>query len=809
MALVTLDTETVGLFGMPVLLQYSIDDGPVLLYDIWREPIKKTLDLIEWICDHDVLGFNIVFDWFHISKVYTTFWKYVQLGGGLYDIPEDHINRMAEVERDAWDGPCVKPRRACDVFLHARKGPYQSLMARKDIKISRVPIDIAPLLVEELRHRIEIDDIYFSRRHNAEQWTIYDTNVPDFKNVILKFSASSALKVLAEHVLKRKRDDILLFRDIEPDKKWRPKESGWAPFALAMSTPEKGWRVWKKGKVKPVGKAWPGVIKHHINHWAFYQPARIYAGDDVRYTRELWQHEVFGAPEPGDDDSTLACMVASVRWHGMSVDIPAMKEQRRLANESIKDAPIKPSAAKEYIGASMSPAMLTTFTSTKRQILEGLDRDLKCDCQLTQSLGDYGDFDFEITEEPTGPCPICGGTGRHPAADRAKEVLTARKAKKEIEVYDKIIQAGRFYPSFVIIGTLSSRMAGTDGLNAQGIGSKTEIRECFGFADPGFVLTGGDFDSFEVVIADSVYDDPALRAALQTVVPCARCNVTGFIEKKGKTIKCDICEGKKYTSQKVHALFAMELYPGDSYDDIIMSKGAPQDKYKTGKAGFLSQMYGGDWNTLVKKNAVQPEVAQAAEHRFMNKYVGIKRARDRINDDFCSMRQPEGTHVYWNDPAESISSLFGFKRYFTLENKIVKELFTLANAIPKSWPKTKVERQLGRTQTASGAASSSLYGAAFGIQGCNMRAAANHVIQSSGATITKTVQRKVWDLQPHGVNEWRLYGINIHDELMICVRPEWVDSVADIVNNTVESFRERVPLIKFEFQKYMKNWASK
>ena len=45
-----LDTETCGLHSMMVLLQYAVEDGPIVLYEVWRRPIRETLALIEWIC---------------------------------------------------------------------------------------------------------------------------------------------------------------------------------------------------------------------------------------------------------------------------------------------------------------------------------------------------------------------------------------------------------------------------------------------------------------------------------------------------------------------------------------------------------------------------------------------------------------------------------------------------------------------------------------------------------------------------------------------------------------------------------------
>ena len=38
-----LDTETCGLHSMMVLLQYAEEDGPIMLHEVWRRPIRETL----------------------------------------------------------------------------------------------------------------------------------------------------------------------------------------------------------------------------------------------------------------------------------------------------------------------------------------------------------------------------------------------------------------------------------------------------------------------------------------------------------------------------------------------------------------------------------------------------------------------------------------------------------------------------------------------------------------------------------------------------------------------------------------------
>jgi len=137
-------------------------------------------------------------------------------------------------------------------------------------------------------------------------------------------------------------------------------------------------------------------------------------------------------------------------------------------------------------------------------------------------------------------------------------------------------------------------------------------------------------------------------------------------------------------------------------------------------------------------------------------------------------------------------------------------LYDLARNPPKHWKDCKVKVvSRDRVQTAGGAVSSALYGAAFSMQAANMRAAANPEIQSPGAEITKHVQRKIWDLQPVGVNEWHVAPMNIHDEIMCVTRPDMVSSVTEVVRESVEHFRPYVPLIGMDWCEGMNNWAEK
>lgn len=841
MTKVYIDTETCGLHSQMVLLQYAEEDGPIQLHEVWKRPIRETLTLIEWLCEHTVVGFNLAFDWFHIVKCYTTF----RLADPDW-IPCEHIEEIALLELQGQDGPCVKPANALDLLLHSRKGPYQSLMAREDIRIRKVPTALAYALAEVLEDMIELDDIYFAKSadKDAPRWQVFDRRQRDgtvdenFKDVCLRFNPAGGLKFLAEHALGLVPK--YHYKDVEPDPKWRPYEVGYAPTALSVSSPEKKWEVWieKDGKHKLAGHAWPAVISRFIEHWATREDARDYATDDIVYTRALDKH--FGCPEPGDDDSILACMVAVIRWRGFVINIEGMKELLAKAQAVVASSPVninKPSEVRAYLLEVMDDIeSLKIQESTKRQNLETASKYEVVSADEEDNEEEIGTDGVESWDgvhvrehcmkcDGTGQfnggiCKRCGGKGHldagqpHPASVRANELLKIKHAIKEVELFTKLIFAKKFHASFVVVGTLSNRMSGGDGLNAQGIKGSDEVRCMFPLAWPGYQLCGGDFDSFEVTIADAVYNDPEIRKTLITKAPCIDCSGTGKCQSKKcmkchgtGTHECKECDGTGIGTKKIHALFGMILF-NCSYEEVVDDK----EKYKKGKAGVFAEIYGGNWRTLMRNLSISEEAARNADEKWAKQYKGIGKARERTIKKFCSMKQPGGigSQVIWDEPAEYVETFLGFRRYFTLENKICKALFNLARKPPKGWRNhpVKVTRS-DRVQTAGGAVASALYGAAFQLQAANMRAAANHEIQSPGGQITKNVQRGIWDIQPCGIHDLLVGPMNIHDEIMCSTHPSVVHRVTATVRRIVESYRDKVPLIGMSWFEEMANWAEK
>jgi hypothetical protein len=740
---VFLDTETCGLVGMPVLIQYAYEDEPVTLYNIWKNPISDTLELIEKFCQSIVIGFNLAFDWFQLTKVYNVLALYHDYS----EYPEDIIRELAALEKAARDGPCLKPYSALDLMLVARKGKYQSVMHRSPIYIRKVPVQIVDDLIKVLDEQIKLADIYFSKRDSRERWKIRDTDDPNFKNIVLDFAASGSLKAIVADAFGIEADTILKFYDIEVPRIHYPEEKPYAPF----------------------GGTWPEKIRHHINHWEFNQLAREYAEKDVIYTRDLYKF--FGEPEHGDDDSVLSCMVASVRWKGFAINIDRMIEEN--LKEKAKSRKITaPEPCLKYLHEVLDDFEKSVVTSTDKVTLNKL------------------------------------ASWDHPVAERAKEIIENRSAAYLINFYEKLIHAERFHADFSVIGTLSSRMGGGgstkgiesdkgNGLNPQGIRKNKNIRSLFPLAFDGEVLCGGDFVAYEVSLAEAVYNDPELRKELLT---CEEC------ESKMESFRCVNCGSNK--GKKIHALFGMSLFPGMSYHEIKAS----DEKYTKAKIGMFSMLYGGTEHSLMTQLGVDRETALEALARFHKRYPGVKRAQMRVTNAFCTMTQKGGvgSRIVWAEPADYIESMLGFRRYFTLENKICKGLFDLASNPPKEWRNLKINViRRDRVQTGFGATQSALYGAAFAIQASNTRAANNHLIQSTGATITKRLQRKIWDVQPVGVHKFLVRPMNIHDEIMCPTAPEVVDKVSQIVEETVAEYRKIIPLLNIDWKTNLETWADK
>jgi hypothetical protein len=727
-----MDSETCMFSGFPVTFQYAIDDAPEVYYEIWYKPVNETLRLIEMFCEHDFVGFNCVFDWFHVTKCYNVFNEYVKRYPNLANDPPN-IDLVASCEEAAMDGLCLKPKRCCDLMLWSRKDQRtQTLMNRGDVRIRRVPMELAYPLCDELDARLTLPEIYWDRQADKNiRWRVYDIDEePYFKDVVLKFNPSAGLKYLMEYFVGEKPP--FHFGDIACEV--YGKEVEYAPSARAV------YELYGEDAL-----AWPDVIQAHIDHWHTNTNAIAYAKYDVYATRRLYQY--FGSPEPGDDDSELACMVATVRWHGFALDIEGLKGLREEALKVVQASPIN----------------VDSTAQVRQYLMEVMD--------VTEQI-----FVAETTRKQVLD-EISTWTDNPEAAHRAKTILNVRKMQKEVELYDKLLLARRLHAGFNIIGAVSSRMSGTNNLNVQGIKSTKNVRRCFPLAWEGMTLSGGDFSKFEMAIADAVYKDPSFREL-----------VVGALKPAG--------------------VFGELMYPHLTYDQILASEGQDPDYYTDAKSGLFAVLYFGEAFTLHVNQGIPLDVAERAIIEWRNRAPGLKKSVERIVDTHSALIE-NGHGFTWVDPQPFAENMQGFKRSFELEITVMKVLYDLAISPPKEWDQKKIKvvrRQ--KIQTAAGAVRSALYGAAFSIQNANIRAAGNHEIQSTGALICKSVQRAIWDIQPSGVHPFAVAPMQVHDEIQCVCDEAVVDRVTQVVGKSIAEQRDAlVPLLGMKWSTHAANWA--
>ena len=774
------DTETLGLNGPIVLVQYAEGSGEIVLVDLWRKPLCEAQALMEWITCYPggIVGFNLAFDCFQITKMWNLLEELIKVYGPndtLANLIEGNEQEFLDSEERGLDGKCLKPKHILDLMLHAQKGEYQKCLGnddakgggrKQDIRIRLVPNVVAYSLCELLERELYIPDIMYKGKKGTDgkRWKIFPSKdhktkreIPGFSDVVSIMIPSSSLKniVIDVEIVKEAKK----FEDVGIPKGLVPIEITFAPYGNALRrVQEDQWHTlinnWKKTQgvahVKkldlPYKGTWVDFAKQHVEFWEENGAARKYASDDIVYTRGLYNH--FSCPAMDDVDSVLSACVSNVRFRGYRIDRDRIEELRYGAIEKIKQYPdhAKPARCAAYIHATMTPEQRVTAP-------KGTD---KITLEKLVSLG--------------------GEAGR-----RASLISEVRKIDKEKQLLDKLSIAGRFFASFRVIGTKSTRMSGSDGLNAQGIKKVEYIRGLFPLAFENEILCGGDFDAFEVGIFQAVSGDKKLEEQI----------------KSGK---------------KIHGLFGALAY-GMTYDEVLATDGTADNKYTKAKSGIFLIFYGGQGKKLGETLGIPEEDAVAAIEKLKATYPGIGKALDSYKEDYSSLVQTDGGSIRFSPCKDCVESLYGFKRYFDIEISLIDQLYKIANRVGFELHDKRhdmvVRKEHKGFQSPSGAACSALYGTAFSIQNSMQRQAGNHKIQSTGAGAMKELQCAIWDMQPHGVSDWVVRPMQVHDEIMCVTKKEFTAELDSIVNKTIENIGHTIPLVGMKWSTNMGSWAEK
>ena len=827
------DTETVGFQGDTVLIQYWRPDMcSIILHEIFHETVDSTLELIHDMVE-GVIGFNLSFDIFHITQTLNILSIYRQLHGGYappqldkyYAIIDEYgdVSLPEQGKQSIYD-LCFKPKHAFDLLLHGREGIFQAAMNQGPIYVRKFPKDRAQELINYLKQTVEIPDLYYGRKPEKKgQWQIKELHLgtgdevtpqeysqyekdpeeypleidPVWCNLKLSFYPSTSLKSLARFVLGY--TDVLDFEDHE-----------------SVGLEEFGY--------KPIGGNYREHISKHVIKWHSDQRERRYAEDDVIYTREIYglfawvqlmgntieSYRELSADErldivkvtpleelinvgTGTTNHSLAVEVGNTYWAGYSINRELVKniyeEKKKLHDSNMKIVNFNsPRASVDYLSEAYTEEWhKACINNTRKATLEELIRDIKdaVEEMVTEDLAGKTDTSDEekkrLTSEAWKYFEENQVEEELVLQFRAKFIYDARRNAKQVQLLEKLHKAGRLHVTFKVLGTKSNRMAGGSiggskggSINPQGINAKGGLRECVTFTDYNQELVGGDFSGFEISIMEAVYSDPQLRE--------------------------ELVSGRKF-----HAIWGSFLY-GLSYDEMLLDEN--DVIYKKAKFSVFAEAYGADVPKLAEITGIKPEEVAKAKVEFQKKYPKIKESRDKLQRDFSAIVQnPQTGHIEWREPCEYIESILGFKRFFTIEQRIMKALFQLACDLPDEFKGGSDERyeRNGKMQSRESGARSAIFGAAFSLQNQVLRAAGNHEIQSPGGEMTKRLQERFWNLQPTGIGKFIIKPFNVHDELCNPCKPELKNKILDIKNKFIEEYQSIIPTLAMDW-KEGNNW---
>ena len=744
-----IDTETCGLHGPPVTLQYSFDDDEPRIHHIWLQPVRDTLRLIEKIVESRVIAHNLAFDWFKLQRTHNML---CQLPSGR--APIHQIDAMADAEINAWRGQCLKPHGAICTLTLGQKLLGGVGLAAKAIYVRRVPTPLAARLCALLESRTDLPDILFAKRKT--RWSVRDNldAGPGWSDVVLSFGPSNALKQICRHVL---GVSVVDWEESGAGNLVWPTERGFCPVARHLD--QGGWAFDK-------GHLWPALITQHISHWFNNVDAKRYALSDIHLLRRLYNH--FGSPTE-DFDADLIVQVASVRSRGFRLDMDALQRQIKISSLVVAKARLSvdsPTQVRKFVADALDPIeRIIVARSGAKEILEKI--------QKTFTLDEVE----ECCDNPT--CKRCDGKGTvgpgpMPVVERVNHILEVRKHAKRLQTYRKWELSKRAYPSFKVVGTKSGRMSGTDGLNWHAIDASEDVRSIVLLHEKDEVLSGGDYSSQELALAASAYNDDVLLDDL----------------KQGKSL---------------HGLMAAAVFEVP-YEEIMATK---DWRYKTAKIIVYAILYGASDMKIAKTIGCSVEEAHIKIAAFFKKYASSKKTRDILTNLLTSMRVGSTGKIEYSEPTErSVKSIFGFERSFEIENEVIRQLVEVMPELHDEFGREKgqYERKENKVQTATGCIYSAMFGAVMSLQGSIIRAALNHLIQSSGRTITLGLQHRIWQLQPVGINPWRVCLMSVHDEVAVATNPEDASAVLSEVQDKLRDQCKTVPLLVLDWATNLNHW---
>jgi len=436
-----------------------------------------------------------------------------------------------------------------------------------------------------------------------------------------------------------------------------------------------------------------------------------------------------------DHHSDCVAAVAYTRYHGFEVDRSVLERTKQFyaakveaAQAAIGDTDLKSAPQRLALLRSVDPLV----AASNRKVLEVLAKSDRPSAPVAKAMLDFGMYRQRLLQ--------------------VEKVLECR--------------TGRAHPDLRVMGTATGRMAGTSGLNWQGIAqaqknSKGELVGIRAAMKCGF---GGDFEALEVTIAAAAYADKQLQADLDAGVDLHSMSASMIpaVVKLG------------YTYEQIRDGYL-------AHDPVMVGW------RKRGKSGVFSTLYGAQAQKISEVLGCTEGEADGYQRNFFKRYSGIGRYRAEAVKNICSADTERWSKDSVSLMQRAVLDLLGYERRFDFESQVADALWRLGSGGLVTGRQGMVTRTKEKgAQTLDNAVKSGLLGGAIAIQQAVSRQVCNSPVQSMGANLTKILMARLW-------NEFRVPIFQCHDEVLIPSRDIEHTQIRRIQNDFLTKYRSLVP----------------
>lgn len=804
---VFIDTETLGFFGIPFLLQFQVDGEPeTTVIHVFENSPGFILNLLKAMTHPSIrwVGHNLMFDLPAISKLATiasmvndwsfeSIWEAERLWRGEVTYEE----RLQHLK-------LVYPGSVEDTMLAAMSLPplEEQFLKSPGIHLKAFPVAVIPELEQIISKALTARPYYSDVPHAPDVGALLQSKVDGVTNrgdreLIQAAQARQDFNVLRKATIFLKKHKSYSLKNVA-------RLLGFPGEITNFDFLDDFGRMPKE--ICPTIRD-KDLARRLIDFIVMRQhdPKLLeYALRDVEMTKFLHAHYV---QQPGYANLThnfeVLPFMANLRLYGVHVDPERVATTQNYYKTRVEEC-----------RESLKGAGLANFNSD-----EGVVRFVNK--LIKQFLGGASAAKGLITnmKEETLRQTITQFEDRlgadHSATGLMQSLIRARCFSKRSTFLENVV-GDTLYPEFSIKGTQTDRMTSSNPSIQQMPARSTSDEDGDGIkfrsvftAPAGYELLVGDFDQFEMRLVSAVAQEPALIQAFNNNVDTHSLTA---LRVAGPQIRASDPSLATTTDEDLLQL--------------LVTKDPRVKRFRSlGKTLNFAILYGSTEHGIAHQAGTTIDEARTMVAAFHGAYPALSNHVQAVHASLTRLHAERGHNGYPRHQlipacATRVANQVGVTRCFELPLRMIEILAKLGMSdqigdyLPiLNRPMSACVHYYDEWKTPAQVVRSQLRAAARDLQAYVHRQAYNFLIQSLGAYHTKQLQVALAKpfIQPgiqRAADLMVLPGINVHDEIHLYVRTTH-DAIQQIASGYVNRVSEglRVP-IKFAFER-VESWADK